>query len=140
MGIYGALGTICSASGPLIGGYLTNDISWRWIFWINFPIVSLIVIFFWLSWREPVLDTSRTRIDYLGLVTLVIGISSLVLAIMQGPDWGWTSGVVIGSLIVAAISLTIFLITELKVREPLIEIDLFSNGTFSSSNLVIFTG
>jgi len=140
MGIYGALGTICSASGPLIGGYLTNDISWRWIFWINLPIVSLIAIFFWLSWREPELDSKRPRIDYPGLITLVIGISSLVLAIMQGPDWGWTSGVVIGSFIVAAISLTIFFVTELRVREPLIEIDLFSNGTFSSSNLVIFTG
>jgi EmrB/QacA subfamily drug resistance transporter len=140
MGIYGALGTICSASGPLIGGYLTNDISWRWIFWINLPIVSLIAIFFWLSWREPELDSKRPRIDYPGLITLVIGISSLVLAIMQGPDWGWTSAAVIGSFFVAAISLSIFFITELRVREPLIEIDLFNNGTFSSSNLIIFTG
>jgi len=140
MGIYGALGTICSASGPLIGGYLTNDISWRWIFWINLPIVSLIAIFFWLSWREPELDNKRPRIDYSGLITLVIGISSLVLAIMQGPDWGWGSAAVVGSFIVAAVSLTIFFNTELRVREPLIEIDLFNNGTFSSSNLIIFTG
>lgn len=140
MGIYGAIGSSCSASGPLIGGYLTNDVSWRWIFWINFPIIAIIAIIFWLVWREPNLKTPRPRIDIKGLVTLVIGISTLVLAIMQGPDWGWSSNIIILLFITAALSLGAFFAVELKVMEPLIEIDLFKNGTFSSSNLVIFTG
>ncbi len=140
MGIYGAIGSSCGASGPLIGGYLTNDISWRWIFWINFPIILIIVFIFWLAWREPDLDIPRPRIDIFGLVTLVIGIGALVLAIMQGPDWGWGSNTVIILFMTAALFLGVFLVIELKVREPLIEIDLFKNGTFSSSNLVIFTG
>lgn len=132
MGIYGAIGTICSASGPLLGGYLTNDISWILALDIldKFPNSFIHSYFFWLSWRDPFADDSRPRIDFIGLITLVICISSLVLGIMQGPDWGWTSGLVIGSFIVSAICLTTFLITELRVREPLIEIDLFSNGTF----------
>jgi len=140
MGIYGAIGSGCSASGPLIGGYLTNDISWRWIFWINVPMIVCIVLVFLAAWREPVLDTRRPRIDFFGLITLVIGISSLVLAIMQGPEWGWGSSTIISLFIASALFLGVFYVVELKVREPLIEIDLFKNGTFSSSNLVIFTG
>lgn len=140
MGIYGAIGSGCSASGPLIGGFLTNDISWRWIFWINFPIIAIIVIIFWFAWREPDLNIARPKIDISGLVTLVVGISALVLAIMQGAEWGWGSNIIIMLFAVSAVFLALFLIIELKAKEPLIEIDLFKNRTFSSSNLVIFTG
>ncbi|MEM7007752.1 MAG: MFS transporter [Thermodesulfobacteriota bacterium] len=140
MGIYGAIGSSCSALGPIIGGFLTNDISWRWIFWINFPIVLLILVVFLAAWREPKLDAPRPHIDLWGLVTLVIGISSLVLAIMQGPEWGWGSSAIISLFAVSAVFLVMFYVVELKVKEPLIEIDLFKNGTFSSSNLAIFTG
>ena len=140
MGIYGAIGSTCSALGPLIGGYLSDEISWRWIFWINVPIIAIIILVFLASWREPALDTRRPRIDLSGLITLVIGISSLVLAIMQGAEWGWGSSAIVSLFIAAAFFLGMFYIIELKVREPLIEIDLFKNRTFSSSNLVIFTG
>lgn len=140
MGIYGAIGSSCSALGPLIGGYLTDEISWRWIFWINGPIIAGIVIVFLSAWREPDLNIPRPKIDYAGLTTLVIGISSLVLAIMQGPDWGWSSVTILVLFMIAGLFLGMFLAIELKVRQPLIEIDLFKNGTFSSSNLVIFTG
>lgn len=140
MGIYGAIGSSCSALGPLIGGYLTNDISWRWIFWINLPIIAIISLVFLAAWREPSLDTRRPHIDILGLITLVVGISTLVLAIMQGAEWGWGSTPIIVLFIVAAMFLVMFYILELRVKEPLIEIDLFRNGTFTSSNFTIFTG
>ena len=140
MGIYGAIGSTCSALGPLIGGFLTNEISWRWIFWVNLPIVLFIILVFISAWREPSLKAPRPRIDFLGLVSLVIGISSLVLAIMQGAGWGWGSPVIVGLFISAILFLIGFCLVELRVKEPLIELDLFNNGTFSSSNLVIFTG
>ena len=140
MGVYGAIGSSCSALGPLVGGYLSDEISWRWIFWINVPIIILIVSGFLAAWREPEFEIPRPHIDYPGLVSLVLGISSLVLAIMQGADWGWGSPVIVGLFIAAAVFLIFFTVTELRVHEPLIEIDLFKNGTFSSSNLTIFTG
>jgi len=140
MGIYGSIGSTCSALGPLIGGYLSDEISWRWIFWINLPLIILLVLGFLAAWREPSLDAPRPRIDIFGLVSLVIGISSLVLAIMQGAEWGWGSSVIVGLFISAVLFLAFFTIVELKVRQPLIEIDLFKNKTFLSSNLVIFTG
>ena len=140
MGIYGAIGSSCSAIGPLIGGFLTNDISWRWIFWINFPIILVIVLVFLAAWREPKLDAPRPHIDFLGLTTLVIGISTLVLAIMQGAEWGWSSIEIIALFIIAALFMIIFYIVEMRVKEPLIEVDLFRNETFTSSNFAIFTG
>ncbi len=140
MGIYGAIGSTCSALGPLVGGYLSDEISWRWIFWINIPVIILIVGGFLAAWREPTFEVPRPHIDFPGLVSLIIGLSSLVLAIMQGPDWGWSSPVIIGLFVASAVFLVFFTAAELRVSEPLIEIDLFKNGTFSSSNLVIFTG
>lgn len=140
MGIYGAIGSTCSALGPLVGGYLSDEISWRWIFWINIPIICVIVFGFLAAWREPSIEAPRPRVDIPGLITLVVGLSTLVLAIMQGAEWGWDSHLIIGLFITAAVFLSIFCIAELRMREPLIEIDLFKSGTFSSSNLVIFTG
>lgn len=140
MGVYGTIGSSCSALGPLIGGYLSDVISWRWIFWINVPLIILIVIGFLAAWREPIFDGPRPSIDIKGLFTLVFGLGALVLAIMQGDDWGWRSALIIGLFIASFVFLSIFAIVELKISAPLIEIDLFRNMTFTSSNMSIFTG
>ena len=140
MGIYGAVGSIMLGSGPLIGGYFADTISWRWIFWLNIPIAAVVLLLFLSSWKEPVFENERPRIDTLGLSTLVLGTGTLVLAIMQGAEWGWRSNIIILLFIVAIILLSIFTILELKIKQPLIELDLFSNSTFSSANLLIYTG
>ena len=85
-------------------------------------------------------DTARPKIDMRGLITLILGTGSLVLAIMQGPEWGWKSPLILLLFAAAVVLLITFSLTELKVKQPLIELDLFNNGTFSSANLLIFTG
>lgn len=140
LGIYGAIGSVFIALGPLVGGYFTDVFSWRWIFWINFPVVVLIIGLFLAVWVEPLLEVQRPKIDISGLILLVVGTSSLVLAIMQGEDWGWRSPIIVSLFIAAMVILTAFWIVELRIEQPLIEVDLFGNGTFTASNLVVFTG
>ncbi|NIO42586.1 MAG: MFS transporter, partial [Burkholderiales bacterium] len=91
MGVYGGIGGAFLVSGPLVGGLFTQFVSWRWIFWINIPIVACITGVVSATWSEPDRERIDGRIDVLGLVTLVIGLCATVLAMMQGVVWGWLS-------------------------------------------------
>ena len=139
IGIYGGIGTSFLAMGPFLGGLITQEISWRWIFWVNLPVVAVITIAFLAAWREPKAGAARPSIDFRGLITLVLGTCALILAIMQGPEWGWGSFKIIFLFIAAAIFITAFWLFELSVEEPLIDVRLFRNGTFTVSNHLLFT-
>jgi len=104
------------------------------------PIIAIIILVFLASWREPSFKSARPKVDIPGLIALVIGISTLVMAIMQGAEWGWNSHIIIILFIVSAVMLILFYIIERSVSEPLIEVDLFRNDTFKASNFAIFTG
>ena len=139
LGVYGAIGTVFLALGPLVGGFLTDAASWRWIFWINPPIVVLIGMVVLAAWREPPRTTVPERLDRTGLVLLVGGTSLLIFAVMQGPDWGWTTPSIFLPIIAGAVLLVVFAIVELRTRSPLIEVDLLADPSFTGCNLLLFT-
>ncbi|MGI9403897.1 MAG: MFS transporter, partial [Hyphomicrobium sp.] len=139
LGIYAAVGTIFLALGPFVGGLLIDILSWRWIFWINPFIVIVIAMVVLAAWTEPVRDGTRESIDYWGLVSLVSGLSLLVLALMQGPEWGWSQPVIWVLLAAGIAGLASFVYIEHRIAAPLIAVNLFRGGTFSTSNLIIFT-
>lgn len=138
LGIYGAIGTVFLALGPLVGGLLTDTLSWRWIFWINPPIVLLVALIVVTAWKEPPRDGSAARLDRTGLLLLVAGLSMSVFAIMQGPVWGWSAPAILVPLAAGITLLVAFVVFEHRTRTPLIEVALFSNRSFAASNLVIF--
>ena len=140
LGIYGAIGTFFLAAGPLLGGVLTEYLSWRWIFWVNPPIVVLIGLVVAVTWRDPPRQDASSRFDSAGLITLVAGLGMLVLALMQAPDWGWFDPAVVVLFVAGIVVLIIFVMIEFKIRAPLIEVDLFANKTLTACNLVIFIG
>ena len=140
IGIFAAIGTTFLAIGPLVGGFLTEIISWRWIFWVNVPIIALTVVIVALAWVDRPSKDDRFSVDYGGLVTLVVGITLVVFAIMQGAAWGWTNALILGSLIGGLISLVLFVIIESRRDAPLLEVDLFLIGEFSACSLVLFAG
>ncbi len=88
-GIQTTVGGTFMAMGPLVGGVFTETLSWRWIFWINLPVVAVIAAIVWAAWEAPPQKSQTpSAIDTPGLITLVGGLSALVIALMQGAEWG----------------------------------------------------
>jgi EmrB/QacA subfamily drug resistance transporter len=130
LGIYVALAAIFLALGPLLGGLLTQVFSWRAVFWINFPIalISIFLAFFSVpKWQR----SEKLNLDWLGFFISILFISGFVLCFMEGPNWGWTSFSIIGLLLLSIVSLGVFILWENKISNPLVELDLFKNLTFS---------
>jgi len=139
LGTYGSVGTVFLALGPTVGGLLTEYGSWRWIFWVNPPIVIAVALVVLTAWRDPPRVHGTERLDRTGFVLLVGGLSVLIFAIMEGPDRGWSSPAILPLLIGGIVLLVAFFFVERRKAAPLIDVALFSNKTFTACNLAIFT-
>ena len=140
IGILAAIGTTFLAVGPLVGGFLTEIISWHWIFWINVPIVALTILIVLVAWVDLPRESERPPFDTGGLVVLVVGLGMLIYAIMQAGTWGWTDGIVVAFLVVGFAALALFVVVEIRRDAPLIEVDLFRYPSFSACSLMLFVG
>src|SRR2546421_2015526 len=136
IGIWAGVSAMALAIGPLLGGIITEHISWNWIFFVNVPIGVLAVLAAIFVVPESK-DTSREqRLDLPGLATSGIGLLALVYALIEANQYGWTSARIIGLFVVAAVALTAFVLLELHQRLPMLDLSLFKNGTFAGANLV----
>jgi EmrB/QacA subfamily drug resistance transporter len=140
IGVLAAIGTSFLALGPLIGGFLTEIMSWPWIFWINVPVVVAIVAIVLIAWADPPRREVRSRLDHGGLASSVIGLALLVFAIMEGASLGWTQAVILASLAGGVALLALFVWLETRREDPLIEVDLFRSAEFSACTLVLLIG
>ncbi len=140
LGIVSMIATFFIAAGPFVGGLLTEVLSWRWIFWVNLPFVAAIGVIIAVVWRETRDASKRPRFDAAGLIILVLGMATLVGGVMQGPEWGWGDDKVLIMLIAGIVVLIGFVFVERRVADPLVDMDLFFNKTFSGSAVVIFAG
>lgn len=140
LGIMATIGTLFLALGPLVGGVFTEWVSWRWIFWINIPVVAAIGLAILLAWRDPPRQRGGHPFDFTGLLCLVSGIGLLVFGIMQGPAWGWSRGPIPWILAAATGALIALVALERKREAPLISVKLFANGVFSACVSILFVG
>jgi EmrB/QacA subfamily drug resistance transporter len=130
--ILGAAG-IGNAMGPLLGGVLTDELSWRWIFFLNVPIAAFAVLVTWAKVHQPSPEVAEGRIDYPGIATLSTGLLLLLLAFDQAADWGFGDPRVIALLVVAALLVVFFARIEPRMRESaLIPMDVVRSGEFRS--------
>lgn len=142
-GAFGAVFGIASVVGPTIGGFLTDNINWRWVFYVNVPIgivaiVALVAFFPSNIGRNAV---ARVRdIDWAGAFTLTAGLVPLLVALSFGgtEGWEWASPLVIGMFAAAVIFLALFVWVESRAKEAIIPLDLFRNSIFSVSMIVVF--
>jgi len=140
-GMFGAVFGIASIFGPLLGSFITEHISWRWVFYINVPVgivTFILVAFFYHESRIR----AKQRIDWWGVVTLVPAIVCLTFALeFGGNQYAWSSAKVIGGFVLAGLLFTAFLLAERRASEPIVSFDMFRNRVFAGSNLIgVFSG
>src|SRR5919205_221396 len=111
IGVWAGIGTVGLAIGPLIGGFLTQALSWRWFFFVNIPVAVLAIVLTLVVVRESRDEDASPHVDIFGLLTITGGLATLVLAIQQGDTLGWGSGLVVGSLLATLVLLGLFFIT-----------------------------
>jgi len=141
--LYGITAVIAPAVGPTLGGWITYNYSWRWIFFINLP-VGLLALFlvFRLIEDPPYLKTAKhagVRIDYIGIALLVIGVGALQVMLDRGQQDDWfASHFILTLAIIAGIGLLSLFVWEWFAKHPVIEVRLFKNFNFLSSNVMMF--
>lgn len=136
------VGGIFMASGPLVGGLLTEILSWRMIFWISIPFVFAIAVTLWLIW-SPKYDVQRrktsgavSRLEFAGPAFLIVALFGLVTAVMQGPSWGWMSPLTLGLIIIGLVMLFLFLRRELTYPAPLLDLSLLKIPVFRGGVII----
>ena len=129
LGFFGAVTGIAVAIGPVLGGVLTTDLSWRWIFFVNVPIGAIALAMTLLRVDES-RNPQAQRPDWIGFVTFSAALAGLVFGLIESQSDGWSSATVIGSLAASAALLVFFLVAELAQREPMLDLALLRVPTF----------
>ncbi len=138
-GFMSAVFGISSIVGPTLGGYITDSLSWHWVFFVNLPlglIVIVLFIFFFPNFRP---DNLKHSIDYAGVVLLILGVVPLMLALSWGGvEYEWGSPQIISMFIFSVLALSIFLWVEYRSKEPIVPLSIFKDPIVSISSLMIF--
>lgn len=138
-GIISAVFGLSSIIGPIVGGFITDALSWHWVFFINIPLGILIISLFFLFFPNFKPNVHHHRVDYPGVVTLVLAVVPLMLALsFGGVEYEWDSPQIIAMFVFAAVMTAVFLRIESRSAEPIIPLALFRNKIIAVSELVVF--
>ncbi len=138
LGIWSMTSLVAPVVGPLLGGWITDNISWPWIFYINVPVGVLAGLLAWSVYRHRETPTARGPIDRIGLLLLVVWVGALQILLDQGKDLDWFGSPVIVTLgAVTVVGFTLFVIWELTESHPVVELDLFRRRNFWVSTLAM---
>jgi EmrB/QacA subfamily drug resistance transporter len=140
IGIWNAIGAMALAFGPLIGGFISQHLHWGWIFFINVPIGVITFVLAVATIRESRAGregSAAGRLDIPGLAVSALMLFSLVYALIEGQDRGWTSPVILGAFTVAAASLALFLYVESRASHPMVALSMFRSRVFSGGTVTM---
>jgi EmrB/QacA subfamily drug resistance transporter len=138
IGTWAGVSALALAIGPVVGGFLTQDVSWRAIFFINPPIAVGAVAVTLFAARESRDETVGRTVDFPGIAAITIGLTALVLALVEGNSWHWGSTRVLALFAVALVALVAFVRIELRVRAPMLDFSFFRTRTSLGANVVAF--
>src|SRR5476649_2148201 len=129
---------VAPIAGPILGGLITVNNTWPWIFFINVPIGIFASMVVANQMKGRVETTTRPKVDYVGLITLIIGVGALQIVLDKGNDEDWfNSTFIIITSIVSAISIAVFLIWELTDKDPIVDLRLFRHRNFTFGTLAL---
>lgn len=138
-GLFSSIWGIAALLGPLAGGLFVDNISWRWIFYINVPIGITTILLVLGFLHETTLEKTKKYIDYWGTAFFTVSMSSLLFALISGgQSYPWNSAVIILLFSVAVVSFIAFLMVESRVQEPMLPLKLFNIPVIAVSNAVSF--
>lgn len=132
---------VAPVMGPILGGWITDNISWPWIFYINIPIGLLAAGITWALYRHRETPTRRVPIDYVGLGLLIVWVGALQILLDKGNELDWfNSSQIITLAIVSAVAFCFFLVWELTDEHPVVDLSLFKGRNFWSGTLALSVG
>jgi DHA2 family multidrug resistance protein len=142
--LYGITAIMAPTIGPTLGGWITDNYSWRWIFYINLPVGVLTMFLVYRMVEDPPflkrLRGAGIRVDYIGISLLAVGVGALQILLDKGQEDDWFGSSFIVTLAsIAVIGLVSLVIWEWRHKEPVIEVRLFKNFNFATANLMMFT-
>jgi EmrB/QacA subfamily drug resistance transporter len=139
IGMWAGVSAIALALGPLVGGWLTQDVTWRAIFFINVPIAVVAVFVTLFAAEESRDETASRQVDFPGIATLTVGLTALVLALVEGNAWGWGSPGIVALLATAVVGLVSFALIERRSAAPIVDFAFFRSRSFLGANIVAFS-
>jgi DHA2 family multidrug resistance protein len=132
---------VAPVAGPILGGYISDNYSWPWIFYVNIPVGIVAAIATWFIYRTRESTIRRLPIDKTGLVLLVVWVGSLQVMLDKGKDLDWfNSSTIIALALVASVAFIVFVIWELTAKHPVVDLSLFSKRNFTGGTVAISVG
>jgi EmrB/QacA subfamily drug resistance transporter len=138
VGIWAAVSAVALAIGPLVGGVAVEIVSWRLIFWLIVPLAVVGLAIMAESAPESRDETAEKRVDVPGVATVTLGLTAVVLALVQGKQWGWDSASTLGVLAAGLGLLTCFWFVEHRVHQPVMDFHLFRSGPYFGATAAAF--
>ena len=136
IGTWSGLTAIAAGIGPVLGGWLVENFSWRWVFFINIPLVAAVLLITWIRVPESRDDEDMGRIDWAGAVLATVGLGGVVFALIESNSRGKSDLLVVASFIIGLAALIAFVIVEARIKNPMMPLKLFASPAFAGANLL----
>ena len=142
MAVFGMGVVLAPVLGPVVGGWITDHMTWRWVFYINLPVGILAIILTTLFVRDPdYIRRTKTKIDGWGLFLLAVGLGSLQIVLDKGQREDWfSSNFIVAFSVIAVVALLALIVVELCVKHPVINLRVFRNRSFTTGTIIMFSG